>query len=265
MATINFISGLLSGTPTDFLNPYSLTLGANPIFDASSGQRVGRLVSGQATKTNSVRFAISAVIGIYSISRYYSLPLSGNQNIGSGGIGASVTGKEDLSTENAEWETAVFIITANNTVRGNIWRSSGAFPEMDTADSTTTASGNGAVVSAQHGDRLAFEVYYNKTAAKLTTSAELGAALNNVCFFTLQPAEILFQPEGGGPVVSELPIGALYLNPSSGRRTLIGSGIAGMIPIKINPATGQRGIDSGFGKYLVVSNGLTRAVSGASG
>lgn len=66
---------------------------------------------------------------------------------------------------------------------------------------------------------------------------------------------LLFLPVGA-PVV---PPGTIYLDKASGRRTQLANTFS---PIKIDPATGRRGLDSAFPKYLVrESNGRLTAKS----
>jgi hypothetical protein len=208
-----------------------------------------------------IGFPVSALAGYYKVARFYSPLLSGNQAIGSGGIGAAVYGWEGHTLANAEWEVQVFVIDPANAVRGSIWRTSGAFAEMAAARCEGFGSGIGANVNALHGDRIAVEIYFNETGTRATSAAFLfngATGSSGDTRVTLGPATILFQPEG---VVSEIPIGVLYLNPTSGLRTQLGSGIAGMIPVKVDPTTGQRGITSSLPKFMVVSNSLRRAVS----
>lgn len=262
MAVIYCVDGLLSGVPTGFLNPYSIPSILQPIITAGSNYSAATVRAAGQGVHRLVDFQTSAIIGLYQVARFYSLPLSGNQKVGSGSLGVAVHGCEDVATANAEWDAQLFVVKPDSSVRGTIWMASGRFTEMQLdAISETIASGTGAIVSSVNGDRIALEIYYRKTGAKAETLSRLlygtDTASGNTRV-TLQPATILFQPE---PFVAE-PIGCVYLNPTSGLRTMLGSGIAGMVPIKLNPDTGQRGITSSFGKYITrLSEGVYRATS----
>ena len=172
--TLYCIDGTRPSYPADFLNPYGHTLLEPSSFSAGGNQRNATLRTALAGPQKNLDFASPSTIGFYKIARFYSDPLSGNQTIGNETITAYCHGFEDVGTANAEWEVEVFVIKPDNTLRGSIWHSNGLFPEMNVdSDTETSASGTGSAVNALDGDRIAVEIYYNKTGAKTEALSRL--------------------------------------------------------------------------------------------
>lgn len=157
--------------PSTFINPFSHTT-AIPSGGSAPIQLI--LTTTAPGGGTAASFSQGGAIAFDTVLRAYSLPLSTAQTIGVQTVNCSVVGKESSIQENAEWEVDVFVWKNDNSgVRGNIGHTNGSFPEMSTTSSATTGSFTSTSVSAQAGDRICVEIYFNLTVARTGLSEQI--------------------------------------------------------------------------------------------